>query len=1150
MMRRSLLRNVVTSVVAAISMAGFVLAGPVASSTASAQAAVKAASGPAESMIVILRNQGSGPERSSSRLATIRSEQTPLVAQLLRAGARDIKTTSIFATVTATMSPAEAASLSANPAVSEVIPNTVIKGPSRTGTPSYGSGSAGTASAGTQDASDSAICGTAKHPELDPQALSVINAPAAQNAGITGAGVTVAYLGDGIDTSNPDLQRNAAYGTPGTPVVTQVDFSGDGPNAPTGGGEAFTFASAIAAQGNETYDLSKWVNPAHPLPKGCDIKVVGVAPGANVLGLKVFPEADYSTLSAFLQAIDYAVTSGAKVINQPIDGQLFPDTTLDALEEADNAAVASGVTVVEGSGDGGGTSTTGPPATDPNVISVGATTTYRIYAQISNGGFGFSNGHWVDNNVSPVSSGGYSEPNGSTVDLVAPGDNNWAVCSKDIALYSSCENNKGQGSNLVITGGADESSALTAGAAAMVIEAYSETHGGSDPSPALVKQILLSTATDIDAPATEQGAGLLNVDAAVKDAESLPGTSASASGSMLVGPNQINEVVAPGTTMNHTITVNNASPSSEVVNLSTRTLDQQMSDQSGEITIHPKSHQTFLDQDGYPNVYQKETFTVPAVPPGSVSRLEFSADYRDTGQEGPLNFLLLEPNGTYSVYSQPQGLADYGEAEVANPPAGEWTAVFYTLSDSVAPGTKGPVEWNVSTYVYGTGGTISPATLDLPAGQSQTATLTATSPSDPGDTSQSVVISPEGGLATTIPVTIRTEIPIHPSGGTFRGVLTGGNGWNDDSQTNTFAFKVPSGLNDLDASFAFANDPVDQVDAYLLDPSGQTVGYSTNYTVTKNGTPTSTRFVDVYHAQPTAGPWKLILQFTNPVSGMELREPFRGAIRFNEVSVSSNLPDRSSVLLRDGSSYSFTVKVKNTGLAPEGFFADPRLDATETVSLSDLNPYVPNESDIALPLLACAPSDSDCLGYPFPYYFVPPGTTELEASATATVPVTFDLSVPNGDPDVSPAVSGPGVTGGNGGDSANLTLTEPEVSTGVWFIDPAEIGPYGAGGAPSATANVSLSAVTQEFDPTAISSTDDFWEVSDGQGGTNFAPEIVEPGHSGSITVSITPQSSETGAHVSGTLYVDDYTLASGYGVVYPNGDVLAAIPYAYTAKS
>jgi hypothetical protein len=66
------------------------------------------------------------------------------------------------------------------------------------------------------------------------------------------------------------------------------------------------------------------------------------------------------------------------------------------------------------------------------------------------------------------------------------------------------------------------------------------------------------------------GCGTLNVDAAVKDAESLPGTSVSPSGSMVVGPNQINEVVAPNTTLSHTITVTNASSSSEVVNLSTR----------------------------------------------------------------------------------------------------------------------------------------------------------------------------------------------------------------------------------------------------------------------------------------------------------------------------------------------------------------------------------------------------------------------------------------------------------------------------------------------------------------------------------------------------------------------------------------------------
>ena len=56
-----------------------------------------------------------------------------------------------------------------------------------------------------------------------------------------------------------------------------------------------------------------------------------------------------------------------------------------------------------------------------------------------------------------------------------------------------------------------------------MIQAYAETHDGTDPAPALVKEILVSSATDINAPADEQGAGLLDVGAAVKLAESLPG---------------------------------------------------------------------------------------------------------------------------------------------------------------------------------------------------------------------------------------------------------------------------------------------------------------------------------------------------------------------------------------------------------------------------------------------------------------------------------------------------------------------------------------------------------------------------------------------------------------------------------------------------
>ena len=74
--------------------------------------------------------------------------------------------------------------------------------------------------------------------KLDPQALQTINAPGAWSLGVNGAGVTVATIADGVDPTNPDLQRNPAYGQAGTPVVQQVDFSGDPAGTPTAGGQA------------------------------------------------------------------------------------------------------------------------------------------------------------------------------------------------------------------------------------------------------------------------------------------------------------------------------------------------------------------------------------------------------------------------------------------------------------------------------------------------------------------------------------------------------------------------------------------------------------------------------------------------------------------------------------------------------------------------------------------------------------------------------------------------------------------------------------------------------------------------------------------------------------------------------------------------
>ena len=90
----------------------------------------------------------------------------------------------------------------------------------------------------------------------------------------------------------------------------------------------------------------------------------------------------------------------------------------------------SGIVVVASSGDSGFVNSIGSPASAPDVISVGASTTFRSYAQTTENGFQLGNGSYRNNTVSALSSGGVTQP-GRTIDLLAPGDLGWALCSAE-----------------------------------------------------------------------------------------------------------------------------------------------------------------------------------------------------------------------------------------------------------------------------------------------------------------------------------------------------------------------------------------------------------------------------------------------------------------------------------------------------------------------------------------------------------------------------------------------------------------------------------------------------------------------------------------------------------------------------------------------
>jgi Subtilase family len=1107
-------------------------------------------------VIVVLKDQfgaaAAGTTAAGVRSAAVSASQTSLLSQLSQVHATSVKQLTLVNAVSATVSALAEQRLAASPAVAEVIPDATVTLPaSALGLPPSQATAAPTPAAPDRTVSKTlnnvaGACAPKGQSYLAPEGLALTDTQSqsskqatARSLGFTGAGVKVAFIADGTDPKNVNfISRNGK-----SVFADYQDFTGNGAGAPTAGGEAFLDANTIAGQGIHVYNLSGFTQQNYS--SGCDIRIEGVAPGASLVGLDIFSsEANHTyatTNSMIAEAIDYAVERDhVNVINESFGLNEFPDTTQDVIKLFDNAAIKAGVVVTASTGDSGTTSTIGSPATDTGVISAGATTQFQMYEQSNYGLARYFSTGWLSDNISGLSSSGYDQE-GGTVDVVAPGDLSWASCDASTAKFSECTNLLGKASAIEISGGTSESSPFVAGAAALVIQAYRKTHGGSTPSPALVKQIILSTATDLGIPAQEQGAGLLDTYKAVDLAESVNRSSRKGS-TLLESTSQLNYQGLPGTKKSWTVTLTNTGSKTQSVSLHGRTLGPDQNTQSGTVTLNDSTSNQLIDWSDFRDNYAVFHVTVPS----GQSRLDVSIAYPGDLSTllAPVEVFLIDPKGRYAANSDPQGLGNYGNVDVRAPVAGTWTAVVNDITAGEG-GYGGTVSWQAATEQYQGFGSVSPASFSLAPGASKKVTVTATAPSSPGDYAASLSIGSNLGGSTSIPVTVRSLVNVAAGGG-FSGVLTGGNGRPGNiAQDNYYAFNVPAGTKAISAALALANDPVGVTGgvfagAYLVSPDGNVVGTGQNYDISSANAGASYPNLDATVLNPDTGTWTLVVNFEGPVPGTEVADPFTGTVSFATAGAeaASTLPDAASTKLPAGVPDTIPVTITNTGDAPEDYYLDPRLTTTTVMTLAPLTDALTAGSNtLTLPGLASAT---------FPTYWVPSQSSSISVKQTSTIGAMTDLTPAAGDPDVASASLKSGSLCGR---SVSVSYTAPghDLTPGLWGAAPTECGPY-AMAAKSGKATDTATVTGLAFDKTMTVPTGDLQQLANGAGASGKVGKgIVElaPGASSTVNVVVTP-AGKAGTVVKGTLYLDDeatglppYNLASSSEV--------AALPYAYT---
>ena len=881
-------------------------------------------SGKRERMVVVFDNQltnlPANPAHRHAREAAAASMQAPLVAQLNQVGATQVTNLSLLNAVAATMPAAEAQALSHSQGVKAVVPDgTIIIGDATSTTPTVPASRVqkstmpGTAADGQQ------LCNTSPgKPLVEPEALTSIhdasnnpNDPHEASSIATGQGVIIGNVDADTLAGNPNMIR---------PDGQHVIIDAPNPNENVFSDEFNGDVSTMAAQGTVTYTYASQL-PFSNIPANCSFRIVGDATGASLLTTGVFNDTNSSGQivapeSQVIAGLQQAVNNGVNVVSESYGYGALPGANDDLLAPTNDAMVQAGVVVVESAGDSGSSGTVEAPADDPNVIDAGGTNDLRLLAQAD----GYTKG-WLDDNMTTLSSGG-TTPLGDVVDLVAPGY---------LALAAAGAGQTPLPLPTEAFGGTSQSAPFISGAAADVIQAYRDSHGGNTPTPAQVKEILTSTATDIGAEADQQGAGLLNVYAAVQAARQMPGTTSvtHANAPALVdNPTQLDVQGAGGSTVDQSVTLYNASSNSERVTGTYRALGPETS------FGNPVTENVSAPPAGAPIPAQGATAAAPikfTVPRG-VSVLDADMRWPDptNSDDNILSFILTDPAGRlaqssydYGAANGPNASPDIQHSIVEHPMAGTWTVQILWANGrghaQSPPDTPGPYTGTVTFQASGQNFTTSPASapVTIPARSSASVPLSIALPQAPGDSPESVQFTGAHGLESSVPIARRTLIP--SAGGSFSATLTSSVS-RGPGQIKTFYLNVPQGENDVDVSFSApdhnADDPVYY---YLLSPADlePAVTESGNlFASAVDGTPTANNQSGnaslIAPAEP--GLWEIDVMQGATTDGTEFSQTVTGTVAYNQLApvTESGLPTSTATTIPSSPGVPITVTVTNT----------------------------------------------------------------------------------------------------------------------------------------------------------------------------------------------------------------------------------------------